>query len=124
MKSTISLIKEIPLDQEVVITQLVGKKDQDKNDAQQLTKLFPNASQEEINKMVLNKFLNENAFSACMDVIYKCCEIKYDDEEVKKVIDDLRKNFKDLTDKKDEQLLNIAQHLIAKPLIFNLLAEK
>jgi hypothetical protein len=121
LKSTIKKIKEINLDQKILLTQLHADKGLIEQHQQRLKGIFKSDTPEQLNQKLTNIVIRDNLFNEAMLIVVPCFEIKFDDEEVKTTAERLKTQFAQAT---PEIVKNISEKVITKTLIFHELAKE
>jgi hypothetical protein len=121
LKSTIKKIKEINLDQKILLTQLHADKGLVEQHQQRLKNIFKSDTQEQLNQKLTNIVIRDNLFNEAMLIVVPCFEIKLDEDEVKSTAEKLKTQFANAS---PEVVTNIAGKVITKTLIFQELAKE
>jgi hypothetical protein len=121
LKSTIKKIKEIDLNQKILLTQLRTNKELIQQHQQRLKSIYNSDTQEQLNQRLTNIVIRDNLFNEAMLIVVPCFEVKLDEEEVKITAERLKTQFAQAT---PEVIKSIAGNVIIKTLIFQELAKE
>lgn len=118
LKSTCRRVKEFDFGGEVVIDRLSAAKEMVDFHHDRMKKSFPEMKEQEIWQKINNIVIRDNVFNAAMKKIVSCYEFKIDSEDIKLVVNNIKKS-NPAFEKAREEVLNImAQRAIEKELIF------
>ncbi len=118
LKSTCKRVKEFDFSGEVVIDRLNAAKEMVDFHHDRMKKSFPDMKEQEIWQKINNIVIRDNVFNAAMKKIVSCYEFKIDSEDIKFVVENMKKSNPAFEKAKAEVLNLMAQRAIEKELIF------
>lgn len=121
-KSKIHLKNKFSYDQQITITELRSDQKMVEAHKARLTSIMKDAKPEELQKQLTHLVIRDNAFSMIMgDIISKSYEFEIDPLDIVPLKEKIVLAYENKLS--DEQVINIAEHIIKKDLIFNELAK-
>ncbi|QZX49282.1 MPN555 family protein chaperone [Mycoplasma sp. E35C] len=123
MSSKLKLIKEIDYNQEIKVTQFFIDPAMMQQQRERIKAAIPNMNDETMLQYeLLQLSIKDNLFSSIMNHLASHFEFEIDQEEIKKIIEQLKANG--LTSQKEEVLNSMADKIIKKGLMFDYLSEQ
>lgn len=127
MNSKIEKISDINYGEEIIISEIKSDPQYLEMHKERVKALNPNSSDDEIQKIIFNLLLKENAFNAVMDNISKKFKYKIsktDLDSIKSQVIEHNKESKEFQARSDEWFEEISKRIIIKSLIFAEIAKE
>ncbi len=118
LKSTVKRIKDFDFSQEVVITRLQASREMVKFHHDRMKKSFPEMKEEDIWQKINSIVIRDNVFNEAMKKTVTCYEMNINSEDVKQVVENMKKANPNFAQANEQALSLMAQRSIEKELIF------
>lgn len=128
LNSKAKLIKDIPWNTTIVVEKIMFDPNLFEIHKERINKIFEKATPEQKEMQLQNIMIRDTIFNQAMAIVSNCFEFELDQREVDNLIEPLKKSVAKLPGMTDEiyneKINDIANKLIQKQLMFDIIAEK